>query len=427
MKILLVEDSPTLRYATSTYIRQAGHEPIIATCGEEALQVVDNTPVDMVIMDVEMPGLDGFETTRLIREWLGDHWVPIIFVTGCNDEKSLKEGIEAGGDDYLIKPVSSVILTAKIRAMGRIATMRDQLNEANKELLFLSEKDGLSGLYNRRTFDTKAEEHWKLSTRTQEPLSILLMDIDHFKLYNDTYGHQSGDECIRLISTAIKRCVNRPGDLVGRYGGEEFIALLPNTTEEGALHVAEHIRKTIEALRLKHRGLTQNDRVTISIGASVTNVTTGTSLSHQVAMADQALYKSKHKGRNRVTLATYTPNACVLAVDNDQNSLAALEETLDGHCALVTSQSKEESLLLVSELKPDIILINAHLLDTNGYEICQALKGNDKTNETPVILTSDGEKEELESFSKKFHANAYLQKPFNTHQLLAKIRLYLSK
>jgi len=425
MKILVVEDSPTLRHATSTYIRTAGHEALMATCGEEALQVVDKNPVDMIIMDVEMPGLDGFETTRLVREWLGDHWIPIIFVTGHSEDQSLREGIEAGGDDYLIKPVSSVILTAKIRAMERLISMRDELKTANEALLKLSQKDGLTGLYNRRTFDQKAEEHWKLATRNQAPMAILLLDIDYFKLYNDEYGHPAGDECLRLISTALRRCMSRPGDIVARYGGEEFIALLPATPESGAKHVAEHVRKTIEALHIKHRGSRISDRVTVSVGLSVANFTTGTCLSRQISLADDALYKSKNKGRNCVTMNNYKPDTSVLVVDDDPTSLAVISKTLHGHCAVITTQSGEECLSIARDMMPDVILLDVYLPGVNGYEVCRELKNDSSTANIPVILISVCEREQLLDFGKQVNANACLVKPLERHQLIAKIRTYL--
>lgn len=422
MKILVVEDSPTLRHATSTYIRNAGHEPVIAKCGEEALQVVDANPVDLIIMDVEMPGLDGFETTRLIREWLGEHWVPIIFVTGHSDDDSLRIGIEAGGDDYLIKPVSSIILTAKIRAMERLVTMRNQLNIANEELLHLSQRDGLTNLYNRRTFDDKSNEHWRMATRTQEPIALLLLDIDYFKLYNDEYGHQAGDECLRLVATALKRCLNRPGDIVARYGGEEFIALLPNTPEIGAMHVAERVRSTIESLHIKHRGSRQSDRVTVSVGLSCTNYTTGTSLENQIMLADKALYISKRQGRNCVTLSDYTPRHSVLIVDDDRSSLMTVEKTLQGHCSLVSTQNGEEALKIVREMRPDVILLDVYLPGVNGYEVCTNLREDPDTASIPIILISECDKTELLQFSQRVDADACLHKPLDKHQLIAKIR-----
>ena len=150
MNILLVEDSATLRFAMEAYIRDAGHHSLAAENGETAVQLIEQENIDMVLMDVEMPGLDGFETTRLIRENLGQNWIPIIFVTGKSDEQSFEKGIAAGGDDYLIKPVSKVILNAKIRAMERIANMRTQLHVLNDELMQLSQRDGLTQLLNRR-------------------------------------------------------------------------------------------------------------------------------------------------------------------------------------------------------------------------------------------------------------------------------------
>lgn len=422
MKILVVEDSPTLRHATSTYIRNAGHEPVVAKCGEEALQVVDANPVDLIIMDVEMPGLDGFETTRLIREWLGDHWVPIIFVTGHSDDDSLRIGIEAGGDDYLIKPVSSVILTAKIRAMERLVEMRNQLNEANENLQRLSQKDGLTNLFNRRTFDEKAAEQWRLATRTQQPISILLLDIDHFKLYNDEYGHQAGDECIRLVATAIRRCTKRPCDLVARYGGEEFIALLPNTPEDGAIHVAEHIRETIESLHIKHRASKTSDRVTVSIGLSCTHYTTGTTLDNQISLADNALYDAKEQERNRAILSHFTPSHTVLIVDDDAISLTTIEKSLEGHCSLISTQLGEEALTIARDTKPDIILLDVYLPGVNGYDVCRILKEDPCTAEIPVILISACEEEELLQFGQRVGADACLTKPLDKHRLLTKIR-----
>jgi len=425
MKILVVEDSPTLRHATSTYIRNAGHEPVIAKCGEEALQVFDTNPVDMIIMDVEMPGLDGFETTRLIREWLGDHWIPIIFVTGHSDDNSLRAGIEAGGDDYLIKPVSSVILTAKIRAMERLVEMRNQLNQANDDLRRLSQKDGLTNLFNRRTFDEKAAQQWRQATRNQECLAIMLLDIDHFKLYNDEYGHQAGDECIRLISTALRRCINRPGDIIARYGGEEFIALLTNTPEEGALCVAEKVRATIESLHIKHRGSRNSDRVTVSIGLSCNSYTTGTSLENQISLADNALYTSKAKGRNRVTLSKFAPTHTVLLVDDDTISLMTIEKSLEGHCTLISTQNGEDALKFARDIKPDIVLLDVYLPGVNGYEVCSRLKENMDTADIPVILISVCEQAELLEFGRRVGADACLTKPLDKHQLIAKIRQFV--
>lgn len=196
-----------------------------------------------------------------------------------SEDESLEEGIDAGGDDYLVKPVSQMIISAKIRAMERITDMRNQLATLNRELKVLSQRDGLTHLYNRRTFEELAEKQWKIATRNKAPLAVLLLDIDHFKQYNDYYGHQQGDRCIQTISSVLAKCVTRPDDLIGRYGGEEFIILLPNTPEHGAHYIAEQIRKSVERLQIKHRASPSNTYVTVSIGGAALNYTTGTTCS----------------------------------------------------------------------------------------------------------------------------------------------------
>lgn len=423
MKILLVEDSATLRHAMSSYIRSAGHTPIVATCGEEALQIAEHTPVDMIIMDVEMPGLDGFETTRLIREWLGDHWIPIIFVTGKNDEEDLHEGINAGGDDYLTKPVSAVILQAKIRAMERITAMRDQMALLNNELTKLSQTDGLTQLLNRRTFEAKAEKLWRQASRNKEPLAIIIMDVDHFKLYNDYYGHPAGDKCLQAISSVLKESVNRPSDLVGRYGGEEFVVLLTNTPKEGALHVAEDIRRGVEALYIKHRASTSDTKVTLSLGVSSTTFTTGTSLAKQISQADKALYVAKQSGRNRVHLDIFNPHGCVLVVDDDEVTLNNINNCLDGHCSVVTAATTGECMAIAEEVQPDVILlgINANAI---GAETSEALSSNPLTGGIPVIYLS-GAQAQTQQPGKQALRGVYLNKPVDPHQLIALVDEFL--
>lgn len=424
MKILLVEDSATIRYAMCAYIEHSGHDTLVAESGEQALQILDTTPVDMVIMDVEMPGLDGFETTRLIREWLGDHWIPIIFVTGKSEASSLEEGIAAGGDDYLIKPVNEIILNAKIQAMERITKMRDELAELNKELTVLSQYDGLTQLYNRRTFEEKATELWDLSTRNKTPLTILLLDIDHFKFYNDCYGHQAGDECIRQVSSTLTKCLNRSADLVGRYGGEEFVALLPNTPETGASHICELVRSSIEALAVRHRDSSCSKVVTVSIGASVVNYTTGTDLDFQINRADLALYEAKSNGRNCSIVREYNPQSKVLVIDKNEDTLEMIKQSLMGHCTVITTPYDNECIALAEEYYPDLILLDVQE-GNKQHELCLNLKKNPKTKGVPVVLMSTTDDAELKRFGKEIHANGCLPKPLDRDRLIAKVNKFL--
>lgn len=425
MKILLVEDSATLRHAVSGCIVDAGHEPILATCGEEALQIAEHTRVDMIIMDVEMPGLDGFDTTRLIREWLGDHWIPIIFLTGKSDAEDLQQGIEAGGDDYLIKPVNSVILQAKIRAMQRIIEMRDQMAQMNRELTKLSQIDGLTGLYNRRTFEVEADKLWRHSARSKAPLAVMLMDVDHFKAYNDFYGHPAGDQCLRAVGRVLSDCIHRPGDRVGRYGGEEFVALLTDTDQEGAMHVAEDIRRRVEELYIKHRASPSDSKVTLSIGVSTTTFTTGTSLAKQIQRADKALYLAKQKGRNRVELSSFGPQGNIMVVDQDKHSLDNICSLLRGHCGIVHASSADECLHLLEEMTIDVVMVSADMEDESCIDLCKSLRADTFLADIPVLIYGQGSQEELQEVVHAARANAGIEKPSDPHRLIALVDQYL--
>ncbi|WP_341937687.1 diguanylate cyclase [Marinimicrobium sp. C2-29] len=425
MKILLVEDSATLRHAMSQYISEAGHTPLLATSGEAALQLLEDTPVDLIIMDVEMPGLNGFETTRLIREWLGGYWIPIIFVTGKNEDESYREGIEAGGDDYLIKPVSPVIIKAKIRAMARIAEMRDQLSHLNAELEALSQLDSLTQIYNRRTFNERAEQQWLLAIRHQTPISVLMIDVDHFKPYNDHYGHPAGDRCLKQISRALKSCLHRPADVLGRYGGEEFIALLPDTDRAGAKRVAECLNDAIRELDLEHRFSPSGDRVTVSIGGATCNHSMGHSLEEVIKCADRALYKSKHNGRDRATVEEVAAHKTLLIGVRCPELLLSATGPLQEHCNILTADTPEECLEIAANVYPDLIIADAETAFYNDGHVCRQLARNPQTAATPLLVLTDSDQPEAFPPADCPNAQGWLQHPFSASELRTKVQLML--
>lgn len=398
MNILIAEDSATIRHAMCQYIENAGHTPVIALNGEQALQLFDPQTIDMVIMDVQMPGLDGFETTKLLREWLekDELWLPIIFVTGKSEEQDLRKGIEVGGDDYLIKPVSETILVAKIRAMERIIAMRDELQRLNQNLLELSERDSLTKLFNRRTFDERAESAWKQAARNNEALAILIMDIDHFKLYNDTYGHMAGDACITRVAQAIQDSLSRPGDIVARYGGEEFIALLSDTQEDGAYHVAERIRRRVEALGIRHRESPTATHVTISVGGAVINHTAGTELGDQINAADRALYASKQAGRNRVTVKLFSPKVRILVGDTGHGIAHAVEAQLKNYFALLQARTGHEVVDVAIRNRPDVIVISDDIPGLGAVDAAKALRADNNTAHIPILIATAAIAEEVD-------------------------------
>ncbi|HTF95278.1 MAG TPA: diguanylate cyclase [Cellvibrio sp.] len=422
MKILLVEDSATLRFAMRNYIIEAGHEPLLARSGEEALQLLENTPVDMIIMDVEMPGLNGFETTRLIREWLAGHWIPIVFVTGLNEDENYREGIEAGGDDYLIKPVSFMIIKAKIRAMERIAEMRDQLSRLNSELEALSQLDSLTQVYNRRTFNEQAQQQWALVKRHQQPISALMIDVDHFKLYNDHYGHPAGDSCLKKVTQAIKSCLHRTTDILGRYGGEEFIVLLPETDAKGAMCVAQSIGEAVSALQLRHDVSPTASCVTASVGGATCLRTTGHDLEELIKNADRALYKAKRAGRNRSWVDEVATHKTLLLADSSAELIRHFTSHLQAHFNLLTAETPTECLELAVDLLPDLILLGTNLAHSSaGADLCKILARTPKTAGINLALVCENLDEKNNNLGKSLGIRNYFDKSTSGPALLNKI------
>ncbi len=306
MKVLVVDDSKVIRMLVAECIASLGHEAIHAENGKEALSYITQNPVDLVLMDVEMPRMNGFETTTAIRALDSDDWFPIIFLTTKQDDESFTNGILAGGDAYLAKPINPLRLQLTITAMERIYTMRQKLHDAqlglvaaNKELEQFAFYDKLTGLANRRNFDETLEREFKLAQRNKVPLSIIICDIDYFKLYNDRYGHQQGDDCLAAIAKIISKIPARPTDKACRYGGEEFTLILPDTNLQGGLIVAENTRQAVFDENIQHQDSKVAACVTLSLGlATYTGqVKTGTEL---LKAADEALYRAKGNGRNRV-------------------------------------------------------------------------------------------------------------------------------
>ena len=308
MKIAVVDDTRVNLLIVRKHVELLGHTAVTARNGLEAIEVYERDKPDLILMDVTMPEMDGYEAARRIRALeAGANWTPIIFLTGLGAEDDLRCGIEAGGDDYLVKPVSPVVLGSKIKAMQRLLDMRAALVETtrkldavNQELQRLSDLDGLTGIPNRRRFEETVQIEWRRSARAASALSLAMIDVDSFKEYNDHYGHLAGDECLRKIATALQRTLLRPGDLLARYGGEEFVAILPVTPLSGGLIIGQQLREAVIALGLPHEKSAAEPRVTVSVGiATIVPDYAGTP-AMLVAAADEMLYRAKHNGRNQV-------------------------------------------------------------------------------------------------------------------------------
>jgi len=310
MKILVVEDTRSSRLLLTHRVERFGATAISAENGEEALAMFTQHQPDLVLLDVVLPDIDGFVVAQQIRasEKPGE-WTPIIFLSSLGNDTDIERGITAGGDDYLRKPVSEIVLGAKIRAMQRLVLMRAsllavtrKLDAANQELVRISSSDGLTGVSNRRFFDEAISVEWRRARRHSNSIAMMMCDVDHFKLFNDTYGHQAGDDCLRQVAGVIRRHTERPSDIVARYGGEEFSVVLPETTIGGALIVAEKIRQAIHHLNIPHES-SPGKVVTLSIGIASAAPGFDNPPDDLILAADKALYRAKDEGRDRVCRA----------------------------------------------------------------------------------------------------------------------------
>ncbi|GMQ48730.1 diguanylate cyclase [Vibrio sp. 10N] len=309
MKILLVDDAQLERMQLQIRLKQLGHEVEVAASGREALALYPSFDPELVLLDISMPEMDGFEVASEIRQRYKADWIPIIFLSSHDEPEMIAKAIEAGGDDYLVKPVNKIVLQSKLIAMQRIAHMRrelkqasSQLEEANRALQHQANEDGLTKLFNRRYMDQKLTELIQWHGRHQMPLSVILMDVDHFKAFNDNYGHTEGDQCLISIAQFLDVMFIRSGEYVGRYGGEEFVILLSRADASEAEENAARVKDGIVGLNIPHEFSQTSDRVTLSLGVYSTIPTGTESINELYERADKLLYQAKRSGRNRYVL-----------------------------------------------------------------------------------------------------------------------------
>lgn len=315
MKILVVEGSSANLLILSRYVERLGCEVTRAECGEAAVEQFARQRPDMVLLDVTLPDIDGHVVAQRIRAMENpDDWTPIIFLATVGKDKDVEKAILAGGDDYLQKPVSEILLAAKLRAMQRIIQMRTsllvltrKLDTANHDLKRISAIDGLTGIANRRLFDDSLAREWRRARRGSSSIALMMCDVDHFKRFNDHYGHQAGDDCLRRVATGIAGQFERAADIAARYGGEEFAIIMPETTQDGACHVAEKILQNIRSLNIPHVD-SPHARVTLSIGIASTIPGVDNPPDDLILAADRALYCAKTEGRDRLCRADAFPS-----------------------------------------------------------------------------------------------------------------------
>ena len=295
-RILVVDDAMENIQILHHALRDE-HEVLFALDGEKALQIALEQQPDLILLDAVMPGMDGYAVCAALRGSPRLQDIPVIFVTALSQPEDETRALEAGAVDFISKPFNVAVVRARVRSQLTIKRQADAMRE-------LSMTDGLTGVANRRSFNDTVDAEWRRCARAAMPLSVIMIDIDHFKLYNDQYGHQAGDTCLQEVSAAMKRCATRPQDLLARYGGEEFILLLPQEGLEGTEVVARRILEEVRKLAIAHAASPTAEHVTISLGlASTSSPDDSTDASALIRAADANLYRAKQTGRDRYCIS----------------------------------------------------------------------------------------------------------------------------
>jgi len=296
--VLFVDDEEDFHFIMEALLSDE-YRLLSAYHGKQALELVEHDPPDLILLDLMMPLMDGYEVFQQLQENPKTADIPVIFLTAMGESAYEHRGIQLGAVDYISKPFNPEILQLRIKNHIELKLSRDKLEQ-------MSMTDALTNLHNRRQLDLRLEEEWHRGMRHQTPLTLLMLDIDYFKQYNDTYGHSSGDRCLAQIAEVIGKNLERPSDFAARYGGEEFSILLPETPTDGGIQIAQRVMDAVRALKIEHKNSAAAPYVTVSIGVASIIPDTHTNEHTLLDAADKNLYRAKESGRNRVESDEYS-------------------------------------------------------------------------------------------------------------------------
>lgn len=290
--LLIVDDQPVILQSLYAIFAD-DHEVFFASSGKQALAFCQVQLPDLILLDVNMPGMDGYETCQRLQADFLTADIPVIFITANTEHDEETRGLEAGAVDFIAKPVNPSVVRARVHTHLKLKFQSDTLRR-------LSLTDGLTGVANRRHLDEVMLKEWRRCSRSRLPLSLIFIDVDYFKRYNDCYGHQLGDDCLKAVAKALKQGLKRPADLLARYGGEEFVCLLPETSLDGAWQTANVLEAAVRALALPHALSDAASVLTISLGVAAAEPAEGEDPAALLDAADKLLYQAKNAGRAQI-------------------------------------------------------------------------------------------------------------------------------
>ena len=449
-RILIVDDDVVNALVLVRALEKAGYEVLQANDGFVAVEYATEREPDLILLDVMMPQRSGLEVCTILKGQQNTAAIPIIFITAVTDSEQTLQAFAVGGCDYVTKPYRLDEVLARVSVHVRLrqaeeeliekheelAHLADQLSEANDELQVLSRVDPLTGLLNRRTWEQAASTEHKRATRHGHAYSIVMLDVDFFKLFNDTQGHQAGDDCLQQVAGAIEHAC-RDHDSVGRYGGEEFVVLAPETDAGAAMKLADRIRRAVWALGIDHPIHAGAGRVTISAGLASSGELHGWEA--VLKQADDALYVAKRAGRNMVYGGKHSPPVLaaaktpapagapgqvnVLVVDDEPANRAVCRASLvrEGYRVL-EAEDGHAALRSVFDDPPDVIVMDVMMPDMDGLECTRRLRAHPDTRDIPVVMVSALAKEADILAGLEAGADEYLTKPIRITELALRVR-----
>ena len=441
--ILVVDDTRADAVLLDRSLCKAGYGALVAHDSETCLRLAVERAPDLVLLDMTMPDRDGLETCRLLKADPRTEGIPVIFVTGHTDAAHIVKAFSAGGSDYVTKPIRVEEILARVSMQVRLRELMEQLAQTNAELARQARVDALTGLLNRSTWEQAAEAEHERSARHDHQFTILMLDVDCFKMLNDSQGHQTGDDCLRAVAGAMARAC-RKSDIVGRYGGEEFAVLAPETNCGSALMLAERIRQNVWDLALPHPA-SPAGRVTISIGVAELRKEP---LAQVIRRADEALYKAKRGGRNlvcgpEIAVPGRRSNAvrmasdvdpAITAIDFDHRPVVlvvednAMNRSFYRGCLgreeyrIMEAADGETGLAAVAKQSPDVIIMDVMMPGIDGFECTRRLKADPATRGIPLIIVSARNQAADVLEGLQAGADEYLTKPVRATELAVRVR-----
>ena len=421
---ILIADDESSNIIALTHILSSDYKIYAAQNGRDAIEAALKYMPDVILLDILMPDMDGYEVITAMKNIEKTKSIPIVFITGLSSDDDEEKGLSLGAADYITKPFNSAIV--KLRVLNQIKIL-SQLRTIER----ISMIDQLTNLPNRRSFELRLNSEWRRALREQKPLSILMIDVDRFKDYNDAYGHQQGDAALQIAAKVYSASIKRAGDFAARWGGEEFIVLLPNTDPRGAIGVAELIRSTIETTIIPDPN-GKATKITVSVGVSTWMHGRSDTLDELISEADTSLYAAKNSGRNRVVhfsrnnlVKKDEKRKTVFIVDDNATNLTAAEDALEEEYRVVALSSAAQMFTILKRLTPDMILLDIEMPDMDGFEAMERLKASSAYTHIPVIFLTGLIDAESEAHGIELGAVDFIAKPFSKPVLLNRIRNHL--